>query len=206
MVDLSLKSLRPMLELHLQGARLNGTVSKGLNKCRTWATSPISGVACLSVERQKLPSKRIVWLVIENIPVAQEAQSLSFKNADIVRWLDFDHTCPESEPPTLPADEYLHCETLYARLISSPIDQAEQLQHRPRDQVIENFDGPSDEDLSVVAGEVVYLLHECSNTHFMAMKKKVMRDYDKKKVTITSIERAKHISFKLRPHRHNCFD
>ncbi|VDK24206.1 unnamed protein product [Taenia asiatica] len=132
------------------------------------------------------------WLMIENIPEAQETQSLAFKNNDIVRWLDFDSKYLKKEPPPLPVDAFLDCETWlgelvvvpseYARLISSSFELAQVLQCKPRAQVIEDVIGTSNDDLSVVTGEVIYLLYECDNTHFMAMNKSFKRGWVSKRV------------------------
>nr|CDS23775.1 sorbin [Echinococcus granulosus] len=107
------------------------------------------------------------------------------KNNDIVRWLDFDPKHLESEPASLPVDRYLECETWsgkpvvvpseYARRISSTLELAQVLQRRPRAEVIEDFVGTGDDDLSVGAGEVIYLLFECDSTYFMAMNKGLTR-------------------------------
>ncbi|KAL5961513.1 hypothetical protein TSMEX_010754 [Taenia solium] len=135
--------------------------------------------------RHELPNRRILWLMIENILETQQNVSLGFKNNDIVRWLDFDARQIENEPASLPVGRYLECETWsgkpvvvpsqYARLISCPLELAQILQRRPRAEVIDDFAGTNDEELSVVTGEVVYLLSECNNTHFMAMNKSIIR-------------------------------
>ncbi|KAL5969942.1 hypothetical protein TSMEX_002325, partial [Taenia solium] len=138
----------------------------------------------LTPESEQLTGQ-FLWLMIENIPEAQETQSLAFKNNDIVRWLDFDSKYLEREPPPLPVGAFLDCETWlgklvvvpsgYARLISSSFELAQVLQCKPRALVIEDFVGTSNDDLSVVTGEVIYLLYEYNNTHFMAMKKSITR-------------------------------
>ncbi|CDS36955.1 sorbin [Echinococcus multilocularis] len=125
------------------------------------------------------PARRVLWLMIENIPETQQPLALEFKNNDIVRWLDYDPNYPESNPASLPAGRYLECETWsgkpvvvpseYARLISSTLEQAQVLQHRPRAQVIKDFVGTTDGDLSVAVGEVIYLLFERDVSYFMAM-------------------------------------
>ncbi|KAH9279020.1 hypothetical protein ECG_08129 [Echinococcus granulosus] len=134
---------------------------------------------------QELSTRRVVWLMIKNIPEAEQTISLEFKNNDIVRWLDFDPKHLESEPASLPVDRYLECETWsgkpvvvpseYARRISSTLELAQVLQRRPRAEVIEDFVGTGDDDLSVGAGEVIYLLFECDSTYFMAMNKGLTR-------------------------------
>lgn len=76
-----------------------------------------------------------------------------------MRWLDFDAKYLESNPPPLPENAYLECETWpgefvvvpseYARLITSSLELSNLLQCRPRAQVTENFVGANDDDLSV---------------------------------------------------------
>ncbi|KAL5103682.1 hypothetical protein TcWFU_003764 [Taenia crassiceps] len=137
-------------------------------------------------------TKKFLWLRIENIPVTEQIHSTALKNNDIVRWLDFDAKYLESKPPPLPAGTYLDCEAWsgelvvvpseHARLITSSCEVAELLKQKPRAQIIEDFVGTSDEDLSVVTGEVIYLLHECGNTHFMAMNKSIRRGRVPKRV------------------------
>ncbi|VDK23875.1 unnamed protein product [Taenia asiatica] len=135
--------------------------------------------------QHELPNREVLWLMIENIPETQQNVSLGFKNNDIVRWLDIGARQLENEPASLPAGGYLECETWsgkpvvvpsqYARLISCPLELAHILQLRPRAEVIDDLVGTNDEELSVVTGEVVYLLSECNNTHFMAMNKSFVR-------------------------------
>uniref|UniRef100_A0A0R3W8Z2 UTRA domain-containing protein n=1 Tax=Taenia asiatica TaxID=60517 RepID=A0A0R3W8Z2_TAEAS len=100
-----------------------------------------------------------LWLMIENIPETQQSLTLEFKNGDIVRWLNYDPKYLEPNPGPLPDDELLECETWSgeclvvpsenARLISSKLELAQLLQHRPRAVVVEAFVGTSSEELSV---------------------------------------------------------
>ncbi|CDS36884.1 hypothetical protein EmuJ_000411400 [Echinococcus multilocularis] len=136
-------------------------------------------------EEHELSAKTFVWLMVENIPPTHQTQSLGFKNNDIVRWLDFDPKHLGSKPSPLPAGRFLDCETWsgqlvvvpseYARPISSTLELAQVLQRMPRARVIKDFVGTGDDDLSVGAGEVIYLLFECDSTYFMAMNKGLTR-------------------------------
>ncbi|EUB56372.1 sorbin [Echinococcus granulosus] len=136
-------------------------------------------------EKHELSTKTFVWLMVENIPATLQTQSLGFKNNDILRWLDYEPKYLESEPPPLPAGRFLDCETWsgqlvvvpsdYARPISSSLELAQVLQRMPRARVIKDFVGTGDDDLSVGAGEVIYLLFECDSTYFMAMNKGLTR-------------------------------
>ncbi|KAL5103691.1 hypothetical protein TcWFU_004280 [Taenia crassiceps] len=130
-------------------------------------------------------AKKVLWLNIENIPEIEQLETLDFKNNDIVRWLDYDSKYLESSPDCLPVDELLECETWsgksvvvpseYAHLISSKLELARELQRRPRAEVVEDFDGTSNEELSVRVGEVIYLLFACNSAEFMALNKCFLR-------------------------------
>nr|CDI70139.1 hypothetical protein EgrG_000418100 [Echinococcus granulosus] len=123
--------------------------------------------------------------MIENIPETEDTFALGYENGDIVRWIDYDSKYLESDPDLLPLDELLECETWsgkgvvvlseYARLISSNLELAKVLQHRPRAEVIEDFNEPRNDCLSVVAGEVIYLLYNFDHSRFMAMNKSFKR-------------------------------
>nr|CDS23856.1 sorbin [Echinococcus granulosus] len=131
------------------------------------------------------PARRVLWLMIENIPETEQPLALEFKNNDIVRWVDYGPKYLKSKPPPLPANKYLECETWsgkpvvvpseYARLISSTLELAQVLQRRPRAEVIKDFVGTTDGDLSVAVGEVIYLLFERDVSYFMAMNKSFAR-------------------------------
>ncbi|EUB55858.1 sorbin [Echinococcus granulosus] len=131
------------------------------------------------------PARRVLWLMIENIPETEQPLALEFKNNDIVRWVDYGPKYLKSKPPPLPANGYLECETWsgkpvvvpseYARLISSTLELAQVLQRRPRAEVIKDFVGTTDGDLSVAVGEVIYLLFERDVSYFMAMNKSFAR-------------------------------
>ncbi|VDM16487.1 unnamed protein product [Hydatigera taeniaeformis] len=120
--------------------------------------------------------------MIVNVSESEQTLELDYKNGDIVRWLDYDPKYLEPNAGPLPVDTFLECETLSgknvivhsenARLITSKIEMAKLLQRRPRAKVVTTSFCSTPEELSVEAGETIYILYECNSTDFMAVNKR----------------------------------
>ncbi|EUB56496.1 hypothetical protein EGR_08618 [Echinococcus granulosus] len=138
------------------------------DESRSTATVLASDIL-FNLGKTRVSTRRAVWLMIENIPETEDTFALGYENGDIVRWIDYDSKYLESDPDLLPLDELLECETC------SNLELAKVLQHRPRAEVIEDFNEPRNDCLSVVAGEVIYLLYNFDHSRFMAMNKSFKR-------------------------------
>ncbi|VDO08258.1 unnamed protein product [Rodentolepis nana] len=131
-----------------------------------------------------------VWLKIHSLPEMETSVNPSYKvitpdkiknNGDVVQWLDYNPAYLSNTAASLEPGKLVEClqwngESIVlpsscVRLLTSVEEIAEAMTKRPRAQVLNNFTASTKDELSVKAGEIIYLMKQLDSDSYMAINK-----------------------------------
>ncbi|KAM7541016.1 hypothetical protein Aperf_G00000023189 [Anoplocephala perfoliata] len=137
------------------------------------------------VENVTQPTSNSHWVIVSSILEEESPANLRFKVNDFLFWLDYDPGYISKGSLSLTPGKFLECLTwagdsvvvpsACVRLPKSDYELAQGLSRQPRASALTDYTAKSREELSVKAGEVVYLFKKLDDDYYLVMNKSNMR-------------------------------